>query len=166
MFNSVSSGSDVVIYDYATGNQAVSGWTGSLVGSNVVLSEENLLYKDVYLNEIKLIEGYNYFRNDITDKTEIDVSTLSSTGEFLFMPRANGATVTGNMFFRVKTGSASNHFSTNFDIVSDQLWLSGLRLKENAEYFTVNAESRLISSTFKSGFKESIYNNEGNFLNT
>lgn len=166
VFDSASSSSDVVIYDYATGNQVTSGWTGSLVGSNVILPEENLLYKDVYLNEIKLIEGYNYFRNNITDETEIDVSTLNSTGEFLFMPRVNGATVTGDMFFRVKTGSASNHFSTNFDIVSDQLWLSGLRLKENAEYFTVNAESRLISSTFKSGFKESIYSNEGDFLNT
>lgn len=166
IFNSSSSNTDTVIYDYATGDQVNSGWTGDLAGSNIIIPEENLLHKDVYLNEIKLIEGLNYYRDNISDQTEIDVSTLGSTGYFLFMPRVNGATVTGDMFFKIKTGSATNHFSTNFDIVSEQLWLSGLRQKENTEYFTVNAQSRLISSTFKSGFSDTIYNNEGDFLNT
>ena len=161
---------------------------GKLDDFEIESNKKNAVKGDVYLAKITRVEpslqaafvdfGANrngflplteihpdYFKIPSADETKLK-ELLDNQSNLEQLEELEEATVTGNMFFKIKTGSATNHFSTNFDIVSEQLWLSGLRQKENTEYFTVNAQSRLISSTFKSGFSDTIYNNEGDFLNT
>jgi len=165
--NYASSSSDVVIYDYSLAgtDQDISGFIDASFAGTFTFTGEKYFHKDIYLNGKKLTEGYNYLREWGGQDTVIQRSTLQETGTFLFMPRVNGNTPTGVWYFNTKTGYGTNRILTNFSLISEQLWVSGLRLRDNHSYSVVSSNSNLLNSSFISGFTDIIYENEGNFLN-
>ena len=50
-------------------------------------------------------------------------------------------------------------------MVSEQVWLSGLRQRDNYDYSSVSSKSKLANSSFVSGFTAEIYLNQGTFYN-
>jgi len=160
------SSSDSIIYDYASGDQLLSGYEEPATGRGTVhINSEDYFYKDIYLNGKKLIEGLNYLRDWGGQTTTILKTTFTETGQLLFSPRVNGNTPTGVFYFNAKTGVAVNHVSADFNIVSEQVWLNGLRQTENDDYMLVSKMGNLTNTNFISGFSEAIYENEGTFFN-
>ena len=107
----------------------------------------------------------NYLRDWGGQTTTILKSTFTETGHLLFSPRVNGSTPTGAYYFNTKTGTATNHVSANFNIVSEQVWLNGLRQAKDSDYILVSKMGNLTNVNFVSGFSETIYKNEGTFFN-
>ena len=130
IFNETASSSDSIVYDYASGDQLLSGYDDPITGNGTVyIDSEDHFYKDIYLNGKKLIEGLNYLRDWGGQATTILKTTFTETGHLLFFPRVNGNTPTGVYHFNAKTGVAVNHVSADFNIVSEQVWLK--RVKAN-----------------------------------
>ncbi len=153
--------SNTVIYDVIAGSQSASNYLTS--GTTMIFVNSDKLNKDVYYsagsgsinNAVKLISGLEW--SGFPTKVEIDGSQNTS-GKFLFLPRHAED-------FNWKTGYASQYIEMDFNLMNEQVWLNGKRLKINKDYIKVFDKGLLKAKEHITGFGDTFYDNYEDFFN-
>jgi hypothetical protein len=143
------------IYDKIDGLQIHTGYeSGEAVWT---ITGNEYVSKDVYINGQKMISGLNYTGSN--DEIHILRSTLDElpSGEVAFVPR--------KAYDNRTTGTNTIWINNNDSILSEQLWLNGVRQMKKINYFITDDDS-LLNITSKAGrSKYNIYGNSNNFFN-
>ena len=147
----VSSGTG--IYNFITGNQVATSFTGSV--GTISLTNSKYFNKDVYLDGVKLVSGSVW--SGTPSSIQIDASSLSS-GTYFFLPRHSHSV-------NRATGNVSQFIKFDFKLVNEQLWVNGFKQKEGADYTKTSTHSLLNSNKYLTGFTDLIFNNETGFFN-
>lgn len=156
---------EFVVFDDSY-NPGISGLTGGAYveayvtgASNLTLSGVKYLNKDIYLNGLKLTSGYNYISNS---STGIDLirNTLPAIqdAELSFVCRPDIAN-------RVTGDNIGNHKNVGFDLLSEQIWVNGLRQAEGVNYIKTAQNSLLNTDTVLKSHSADIYSNTEDFFN-
>ena len=130
--------------------------TGS---TNLTFSGTDYTSKDLYLNGIKLISGINYTGNS-NNGIDLIRSTLPAIydAQLAFAPRP--------LFSNRITGSdLGNHKNVGFDVLSEQIWINGIRQVEGINYIKTAKNSLLNSNAVLSSHGAMIYGNYKDFFN-
>ena len=110
---------DTGIYDFISGQQVATSFTGST--GIISLTNSKFFNKDAYLDGVKLISGDKW--SGTPSAIEINGSG-SNSGTYFFLPLHSEAYtyLSGNR----ATGAASQFINFNFKLVNEQVWLDGL----------------------------------------
>jgi hypothetical protein len=154
----LSNGFDIddIIYDQIPGPVLHTGYSSGT--PNLFVGFAQAGGSDVFLNGQKLISGFDYEISGSSVVVMSDQIAGVETGLLSIVPREA-------FDYRV-TGSATSLINNGFELLSEQLWLNGMRQIKDINYFTVGDNSllrtgvRIEKSTFI------IYNNDNGFFNT
>ena len=146
---------DDSIYDRVSGLITYTGYESGEAAW--ALTGSQYISKDVYVNGQKLISGLNYTGN--SSEIHILRSTLNglTSGEVAFAPREK---------FNVRTTGTDTEWIANNDIIlSEQLWLNGVRQMKRINYFITDNDSLLNTESKAPRSKYNIYSNSNDFFN-
>jgi len=145
------------LFDKISGTISTSGWTGY---SGAITLYGNLLSsgtKDLYINGLKLVSGYDYF---VTGTDIILTGVISgqpvlwASGYLGFAPSRTGLR---NTYTGMNLGYYKD-LSANFAMMDEMIWLNGQRLAPTKDYKKAPSISLLVSSTRPEEKTFSIYN--------
>ena len=147
----ISSGTG--LYNFITGSQAATAFTGS--AGTISLTNSKYFNKDAYLDGVKLVSGSVW--SGTPSSIQIDASSLNS-GTYFFLPRHSHS-------INRATGNVSQFIKFDFKLVNEQLWVNGFKQKEGVDYTKTSTYSLLNSNKYLTGFTDLIFNNETGFFN-
>ena len=156
---------ELVTFDDAH-NYEMSGTTGAALflkyvsgSSNLTFSGGQYLKRDIYLNGLKLTSGYNY-----VESTGYGIDLIRST-----LPEMEDAQLSfvsrPNISNRITGDSMGNHKNVGFDLLSEQIWVNGLRQVEGVNYIKTPENSLLNTDTILGSHGFDIYSNTEDFFN-
>lgn len=126
--------------------------------SNLSFNEDSYVNKDIYLNGQKLISGLNYTGNaeggiDLIRSSLPDIEDAQLS--------FSSASVYGN---RLTGSNVGNYKKFDFGMLSEKVWINGIRQAEGIDYIKISDASLLAGTILKSK-PAIIYGNYGNFFN-
>ncbi len=127
--------------------------------SNLTFSGSDYINKDIYLNGVKLVSGLNYTGNS-SNGIDIIRSTLPPVDDakLAFSPRPIFS-------YRITGSDAGNYKNVGFDLLSEQIWINGIRQIEGVNYIKTAKNSLLNSSIVLTSKEANIYGNYEDFFN-
>ena len=127
--------------------------------TNLTLAGNKYLNRDLYLNGLKLTSGFNYIENS-SNEIEIIRSTLPDIQD------AQISFVARPIIANAITGSdMGNHKNVGFGLLSEQIWINGLRQVEGVNYIKTPKNSLLNTPTILRSHDSNIYSDTEDFFN-
>ena len=156
---------EFVVFDESTSHNmaGTSGETQYIAyasgDTNLTFSATKYLNKDIYLNGLKLVSGHNFSENS---EGGIDLirSTLPAIddAELAFVARPNYS-------HRITGSDVGSHKNVGFDLLSEQIWINGLRQVEGVNYIKTSQNSLLNTDTILKSHNTIVYSNSQDFFN-